>query len=108
MGSHDLRDLLQFVFIQAHDAHTDQIGDVAVDVVGCVALFQRRAVFAHEFADAFVRVFHAAFHLGDVHLPRTREHAADDVREGCASGQKGWRLLGVKKTKLGLFQIKVE
>ncbi len=83
VGSHGLGHFFQLVLVQADHAHPDQVGDVVPDLIGSVAFFQRRTVFAGELRDTFQAVLDPAFHLGDVQVGRARE---DGLQQGDIRG----------------------
>ena len=102
---HEVGHLLDFVFVQADHAHTDQVRDPVLDLVGRVALFQGCAVFAAEFANALFHVLDAALDLGDFQPRRSLDQCPDRVHDPGACGLQLRQVVGVEVAELGFFQF---
>lgn len=97
--------LLDFVFVQADHAHTDQVRDPVLDLVGRVALFQGCAVFAAEFANALFHVLDAALDLGDLQPRRSLDQCPNRAHDPRARGLQLRKVVGVEVAELGFFQF---
>ena len=96
--------LLDFVFVQADHAHTDQVRDPVLDLVGRIALFQGCAVFAAEFANALFHVLTRPSTL-EISSPGAASTSARTVLTTRARGLQLRKVVGVEVAELGFFQL---